>query len=118
MSYTYSLAKRHRVFKFAVVFRPLQDSFQQQAKEMLEAQAEGEVGVRRKRHASLQEQLQGLWVRAKLFEKGVELFDGTTTLLHPINLLVSFSCHSFHLSFGRWVRPVACLMALCWLFCR
>ena len=76
------------MIKFAIVSRPLQESFQRCAKELLEAQAEGEAGTRRKRHASLQEQLQGLWVRAKLFEKGADMFDGTATLLpHSISYL-------------------------------
>ena len=74
------LTKRYRIINCTVAIRPLQDSFRERAKEMLEARAEGEAGARRKRHASLQEQLQGLWVRAKLFEKGAELFDGTTLL--------------------------------------
>ena len=75
---------------------------------MLEAQAEGEAGARRKRHASLQEQLQGLWVRVKLFEKGADLFDGTTTFL-PSSISCYFSpAISFDLSLDHWIGLVAC----------
>ena len=56
--------------------RPLQEQFEQEARELLAAQAEGEAGAMRKKHSSLQEQLQGLWYRAKLFDKGAQQFEG------------------------------------------
>lgn len=44
---------------------------------MLARRAEGEAGSQRKRHSELQEGLQQLWNRLKLFEKGIEIFEGT-----------------------------------------
>ena len=58
-------------------FRPLQDMFQEEARIILAAQSEGEAGAQRKRHAQLQESIQELWNRVKLFNKGIELFEGT-----------------------------------------
>ena len=43
---------------------------------MLAQQSEGEAGLQRKRHTALTQQVQELWNRARLFEKGTELFEG------------------------------------------
>lgn len=43
---------------------------------MLAQRAEGEAGSQRKRHSELQERLQQLWNRLRLFEKGIEVFEG------------------------------------------
>ena len=58
------------------VQRPLQELFQEEARQVLAAQAEGEAGVQRKRHSELSDQVQGLWNTARLFEKGIDLFEG------------------------------------------
>ena len=65
--------------------RPLQEEFEREARELLAAQAEGEAGAMRKKHSSLQEQVQGLWSRAKLFEKGTEQFEGIPVSVTPFD---------------------------------
>ncbi|XP_011403614.1 PREDICTED: E3 UFM1-protein ligase 1-like [Amphimedon queenslandica] len=73
-----------------LLYRPLQERFESEARSMLAQRAEGEAGSQRKRHSELQERLQQLWNRLRLFEKGIEVFEGDTKvqlskyLLHTI----------------------------------
>lgn len=64
---------------FIVSYRPLQQLFQDEAKQLLAEQTEGEAGVQRKRHSALSQQVQELWNRARLFEKGAQKFEGMRT---------------------------------------
>lgn len=54
----------------------LQGMFYNEAKVMLHAKVEGEAGERRKRHSELQDQLQQLANKTRLFEKGLESIEG------------------------------------------
>lgn len=62
-------------FNSVFVFRPLQQLFQEEAKRILEEQSEGEAGALRKRHNVLSQQVQELWNRARLIEKGIQKMD-------------------------------------------
>ncbi len=56
--------------------RPLQQLFQEEAKQLLSEQNEGDGGIQRKRHNVLTQQIQELWNRARLFVKGIDKFEG------------------------------------------
>jgi hypothetical protein len=57
------------------LFRPLQEKFQEEARQLLAMRKEGVAGAQRKKHAHLQGTLQELWNRVGLFVKGIELFE-------------------------------------------
>lgn len=56
----------------------LQARFQEAAKAALATQAQVvSVGQQKKKHANLQEKIQGLWSNSKLFEKALACFKGS-----------------------------------------
>ena len=50
--------------------------FYKEAREIMEAKAQGEAGAKRKKHLELQDQLQNLYNNVRLFEKGLESIQG------------------------------------------
>ena len=71
-----------------LINRALQARFQEAAKAALAAQAQDvSIGQQKKKHANLQEKIQGLWSNSKLFEKALTYFKGS---------FVSKLCHSVH----------------------
>jgi hypothetical protein len=69
----------------------LQARFQEAAKAALAAQAQVvPMGQRKKKHANLQEKIQGLWNNSKLFEKALACFTGLfyDKALSEINIIV------------------------------
>ena len=61
-----------------LVNRVLQARFQEAAKAALAAQAQVvSMGQQKKKHANLQEKIQGLWNNSKLFGKALAYFKGS-----------------------------------------
>lgn len=58
---------------------PLQEAFQEEIRANVAALVQGpSAGQQRKRHANLQDKVQGLWNSTRLFEKALGLFEGDT----------------------------------------
>ena len=65
------------MLKYTIAYRVLEVRFQEAAIAALARQAQIlPTGQQRKKHASLQEKIQGLWSTSKLFEKSLQCFKG------------------------------------------
>ena len=61
-----------------MLFRPLKREYQKVAKEVFLEQmgAMTRGGTKKKSHDEFSDKVNGLWTNARLFEKGMKLFDG------------------------------------------
>ena len=74
---------------------PLQEAFQEEAKNQLAALGQSpSASQQRKRHANLRDRVQGLWTRARLFEKAIAIFEGLQkcAVFSMCNLLDEMMC--------------------------
>ena len=72
----YSFNKLHILLIYLSI-SSLQDSFVEEIKECKSAMSQGSsASQHRKKHAELQERVQGLWNMVNLFEKAILLFEG------------------------------------------
>jgi len=94
------------------VFRSLNRQFAERLKSVFlqTVQNEGDgSSTQRRGSAELAEKISGLWVNAKLFEKGLQLFDGKSTRPEWTVLTVKYNIMTFLEYMSLTADPRSCL---------
>ena len=72
-----SVSHQPEVASCTFPYSPLQEAFQKEIRANAATLVQGpSAGQQRKRHANLQDRVQGLWNSTRLFEKALGLFEG------------------------------------------
>ena len=78
-------------------YSPLQDAFREEIRICVATVGQGpSAGQQRKRHANLQERVQGLWNSTRLFEKALALFEGLCVCVCVCACVCMYVCVRTH----------------------